>query len=80
MARFRPAKISTSSRSESRLRNDCEMSHDIIIKQHGGSIEGETDPGLLPSSGSHYVGPANGNLTSHFSAQFAAAHESLVGT
>ena len=32
------------------------MSHDIIVKQHGGKIDVETEPGQFTESGSYYRG------------------------
>jgi nitrogen-specific signal transduction histidine kinase len=42
------------------------MSHDIIVKQHGGSIDVETEPGLLLSLKSYCRRPPKGNRRDPF--------------
>jgi len=42
------------------------MSHDIIVKQHGGSIDVETEPGLFTEFKILLLEPAKGNPPCHF--------------
>ena len=56
------------------------MSHDIIVKQHGGSIDVETEPGLFTEFKIVLPRTSQGNRPDPFltdSAKFAAVHESV---
>jgi hypothetical protein len=55
------------------------MSHDIIVKQHGGSIDVETALGSLPSSGSYCRGPARNDYYIHPSMARAAHMGDMAG-